>query len=485
MGLLTVVLCFTRFADNLAKPLPLDLHHITATDAVIKDGTESYETAANYLKPFKTDHLIKKQSKYKRYDLPEKEVPITTSTFEAQYNFNNYNKEEEEDQTFENNNELTKDFYAMKAYENVETSKSNPAETSTENADFGIYHFEMFDAMDALIHTRESRPTIKGLMHEPQGKLKLFEESPRVLNLTIQSQKPTTMTPDSFARSLITKLSSSSSKLKYNYTPAPVQLILPDPPKHASISPEIPKTLQLVFKSQKLQEQFPPTLPSLRQLPSQTKLYETVTPIQSNSNKKIFYKINFSKPDKKTNQKKQFSTEMNHPNYIPSLDDYNAPSKVTIMSTKNNLPPQAALISTFNHDKSDPFRSTLTQEQSFQTTSEIYTPPFRTQKETSNVDTFENFDYIDYIYDYYPENRVSKNEKFSLKDFNHIQNRARNQKNIKANYFPIPLISNDPLLNLLAFGTVFGMAMKSIGGIPFDVVNVELRDLRKKRSDSG
>ena len=55
---------------------------------------------------------------------------------------------------------------------------------------------------------------------------------------------------------------------------------------------------------------------------------------------------------------------------------------------------------------------------------------------------------------------------------------------METNEFRIPKIVDDPLLNFLAYGTVVGMAINGLGGNPFDVVNLELRNLREKRSHS-
>lgn len=489
MGQLIVVLWLTSTANIVAKPTPLDFHKITATDAVIRDIEES-ET--NHLNNIETQDETEKILVYKRYD-----VPITVTTIESQYDFDYYEKEETKPQAYVEQNKITESFFDTdsKGQEHIEAQTVNAIETSNKNADFGIYHFETFDAMDALIHKREPKsttetPTEMKVFQEPPTETELIIESPRELKLTMESprvSKPTTESPVTFKGSLIMKTltTSSPAKIKYSYNQVPVKLVLPSPPKPAASPPEIPKTLQSVFKYHKLQELQPPTIPTLQvpQFPTFTYKIATLNPNDHpiNSTENVFYKLKQSTSRKKPSRQ-------NILNYIPSVDDYNAPTKVTNPSTQNYLPPHDALISAFNPDKLDQFRSTDTQEHGFHTTSEIYTPPFRNHGESENFETFENFysaNEIDYDYYYYDtENRVSNTEKFSQIDIYQPRNQERNQKNVETNDFQIPSLLDDPVLNFLAYGTVFGMAIQSLGGNPFDVVNVELRNLRKKRSYS-
>ena len=63
---------------------------------------------------------------------------------------------------------------------------------------------------------------------------------------------------------------------------------------------------------------------------------------------------------------------------------------------------------------------------------------------------------------------------------------ALNEKTHKSNKrfgesFYLPTLVEEPLLNLLAYGSVLGFAAKSLGLIPFDIVNLDLKDLKRRK----
>ena len=47
--------------------------------------------------------------------------------------------------------------------------------------------------------------------------------------------------------------------------------------------------------------------------------------------------------------------------------------------------------------------------------------------------------------------------------------------------FHLPTIIDEPLLNFLAYSAAMGFAVKTLGLVPFDVVNLDLKDLKRKR----
>lgn len=313
----------------------------------------------------------------------------------------------------------------------------------------------------------ESQPEAETNMNLDSMTKLLMLKSPRVSNQETESQV-------TFKGSQITKTlpTSFSSKIKNSSTSVPAQLVLPSPPKPPAHPPEIPKTLQAVFKYKTLQQLQPPPIPTLQLPPFSTVDYKIVSFNQniqpSNSTKDVFYKVNQATTENIQN------SEIIRINYNPSIDDYTAPETDRNQPTKNALPPQDALISAFNGDE------VATQDLGFYTTSEIYTPPFRNKSELENFDTFQSSysaNEIDEGHQYGTKITVSNTDRFS-----HTNYQPRNQETVKTNDFQIPILADDPLLNFLAYGTVFGLAINGLGANPFDVVNVELRNLREKRS---
>ena len=50
--------------------------------------------------------------------------------------------------------------------------------------------------------------------------------------------------------------------------------------------------------------------------------------------------------------------------------------------------------------------------------------------------------------------------------------------------FHLPTLLNDPLLNFLAYGSILGYIVQGIGLVPYDLINIDLKEIRKKRSIS-
>merc|ERR1719350_77612 len=155
--------------------------------------------------------------------------------------------------------------------------------------------------------------------------LRQMLESPRVSNQPTESQV-------TLKGSLMTKTlpSSVSSKIKFSSPSVPAQLVLPSPPKPPARPPEIPKTLQAVFKYKTLQQVQPPPIPTLQQTPFPSAVFHILSLNQnihpSNSTKDVFYKGNQATTENIEN------SEIVRINYNPSIDDYTAPE------TDRNLP---------------------------------------------------------------------------------------------------------------------------------------------------
>ena len=49
----------------------------------------------------------------------------------------------------------------------------------------------------------------------------------------------------------------------------------------------------------------------------------------------------------------------------------------------------------------------------------------------------------------------------------------------------LPNLLDDPLLNLLAYGAAVGFTLEKLGLIPFKRINIDLPDIRRKRSNSA
>ena len=48
----------------------------------------------------------------------------------------------------------------------------------------------------------------------------------------------------------------------------------------------------------------------------------------------------------------------------------------------------------------------------------------------------------------------------------------------------LPKLLDDPLLNFLAYGAAVGFTLEKLGFIPFQRINIDLPDIRRKRSNS-
>ena len=48
----------------------------------------------------------------------------------------------------------------------------------------------------------------------------------------------------------------------------------------------------------------------------------------------------------------------------------------------------------------------------------------------------------------------------------------------------LPKLLDDPLLNFLAYGAAVGFTLEKLGFIPFRRINIDLPDIRRKRSNS-
>ena len=51
--------------------------------------------------------------------------------------------------------------------------------------------------------------------------------------------------------------------------------------------------------------------------------------------------------------------------------------------------------------------------------------------------------------------------------------------------FHLPNLLDDPLLNFLAYGAAVGFTLEKLGFIPFQRINIDLPDIRRKRSNSA
>ena len=51
--------------------------------------------------------------------------------------------------------------------------------------------------------------------------------------------------------------------------------------------------------------------------------------------------------------------------------------------------------------------------------------------------------------------------------------------------FHLPRLLADPLLNFLAYGAAVGFTLEKLGFIPFKRINIDLPDIRRKRSNSA
>lgn len=392
-------------------------------------------------------------------------VPETNDIFESPYKTEIFYENPQETELVFETPEKSELFYDTLPKTNVfyETVPETDVfyETPPETVVFYETQFETKEVYD-------SQPEAETNMNlDSMKELKLTLESPRVSNQPTGSLV-------TFKGSLITKTLPTyfSSKIKNSYTSVPAQLVLPSPPKPPAHPPEIPKTLQAVFKYKTLQQLQPPPIPTLQLPPFSTIDYKIVSFNQniqpSNSTKDVFYKLNQATTENIQN------SEIIRINYNPSIDDYTAPETDRNPPTKNALPPQDALISAFNGDE------VATQDLGFHTTSEIYTPPFRNKSELENFNTFRSSysaNEIDEGHQYGTKIMVSNTDRFS-----HTNYQPQNQETVKTNDFQIPVLADDPLLNFLAYGTVFGLAINGLGANPFDVVNIELRNLREKRS---
>ena len=294
-----------------------------------------------------------------------------------------------------------------------------PPETS-------LIYESQFETKEELLETK--RPEI---FFNTTLKEELITKYPRASKLTTQS-------PIILQGSLVTVSTSTPLKIQLVPTEDPPHMLLPSAPKPPAPPPEIPKTLQAVFKYDSTKTLQPPSIPAIRLKPFSPIDFELMTFNQNQPD------ANSTKPMARNRPK----TDVIHVNYNPEIDDYIAPAP---NATLNYAPPNDG----------------------FQTTSEIYTPPFRNYSEYAINDT-ENYNIAKEIngsHHYETQSRVSDNEKSS-------------QKDVEINNFRIPKIVDDPLLNFLAYGTVVGLAINGLGGNPFDVVNLELRNLREKRSHS-
>lgn len=58
------------------------------------------------------------------------------------------------------------------------------------------------------------------------------------------------------------------------------------------------------------------------------------------------------------------------------------------------------------------------------------------------------------------------------------------QDRISSSALRLPDLLHDPLLNLMAYGAAVGFTLEKLGFIPFDRINIDLPDIRRKRSNS-
>ena len=69
--------------------------------------------------------------------------------------------------------------------------------------------------------------------------------------------------------------------------------------------------------------------------------------------------------------------------------------------------------------------------------------------------------------------------KLNYQDF--IEKGTKSNRRISQS-FHLPALLNDPLLNFLAYGSILGYLVQGFGLIPYDLINIDLKDIRKRRS---
>ena len=107
------------------------------------------------------------------------------------------------------------------------------------------------------------------------------------------------------------------------------------------------------------------------------------------------------------------------------------------------------------------------------------------------IDTFEIVDPLEDIamsddhltppfdYEYQDENNILEVLE-ERKQYLHKQSlKEKSHKSRKG--FHLPRLMNDPLLNLLAYGTALGAAAQGLGLVPFDIIHFDIKKIRKKR----
>merc|ERR1711923_329206 len=59
---------------------------------------------------------------------------------------------------------------------------------------------------------------------------------------------------------------------------------------------------------------------------------------------------------------------------------------------------------------------------------------------------------------------------------------SNSNRRISQSFHQLPTLLNDPLLNVLAYGSILGYLAQGFGLIPFDFVKIDLKEIRRKRS---
>ena len=68
------------------------------------------------------------------------------------------------------------------------------------------------------------------------------------------------------------------------------------------------------------------------------------------------------------------------------------------------------------------------------------------------------------------------------KNFLHqLTEKSHKSRRVLPKGFHLPKLMNDPLLNLLLYGTAFGATVQGLGLVPFDIIHFDIKKIRKKK----
>lgn len=68
------------------------------------------------------------------------------------------------------------------------------------------------------------------------------------------------------------------------------------------------------------------------------------------------------------------------------------------------------------------------------------------------------------------------------KNFLHkLTEKSHKSRRVLPKGFHLPKLMNDPLLNLLLYGTAFGATVQGLGLVPFDIIHFDIKEIRRKK----